>query len=83
MDLKESYPVQTAEFAISHGLDQKSAFCWWIPNTLKHCNRIISAIKTRYAKKTHKYGIQVLRNVEEAYLIEKETDKDSSISILR
>lgn len=75
-DLKESYPIQTAEFAISQGIDQKPAFRWWIPTVLKQRNRVVLAIKTRYTKKTHKYGIKVPRNVEEAYLLDKESNTD-------
>jgi hypothetical protein len=43
---------------------------------MKHRNRIVSAIKSRCTKKTNKYGIQVPHNVEEAYLINRETNTD-------
>lgn len=33
-------------------------------------------MKTRYVKKTHKYGIQVPKTVEEAYSIDEETNTD-------
>jgi hypothetical protein len=75
-DLKESYPVQVAEFAISNGIQDLPGFRWWVPSTTKRQNRIIKAIKTRYKKKTHKYGIQVPTSVEEAYQIDKETNTD-------
>ena len=65
--------VGNFEFALSHGLQEKIAFSWWVPHVLKRKNRIIKAIKTRYAKKTHKYGIQVPRSIEEAYQIDRDT----------
>jgi uncharacterized protein YjdB len=34
-DLKESYPVQVAEFAVQHRLDDKPALRWWVKDTLK------------------------------------------------
>ena len=39
-ELKESHPVETAEFAKSRGIDDESAFAWWVPHTLKEekCN---------------------------------------------
>jgi hypothetical protein len=66
-DLKQSFPVQVAEFAIRHNLEDKPAFRWWFQDTLKCRDRIIKAVKTRYLKRTHKYGIQLPKTVEEAY----------------
>ena len=34
-ELKESHPVDTAEFAKSRGIDDESAFTWWVPHMLK------------------------------------------------
>lgn len=34
-DLKESYSIQTAEFAISQKLADKPAFKWWVNDTVK------------------------------------------------
>ena len=31
-ELKESHPVETAEFAKSRGIDDETVFAWWIPN---------------------------------------------------
>jgi hypothetical protein len=50
-DMKESYPVQVAEFAISQGLGDLPAFKWWDKDPLKRRDRIIKAVKTRYLKK--------------------------------
>ena len=44
-DLKESYPVQVAEYAVAQGLDHEPAFAWWGLYVLKKCNRIIAAIQ--------------------------------------
>jgi hypothetical protein len=45
-DLKEAYPVQVAEFAVSRGLADHVAFRWWVPFTLKHAARIIKSVKS-------------------------------------
>jgi hypothetical protein len=37
---------------------------------------MVKAIKRRYAKKTHKYGIQLPKTIEVAYKINKETGTD-------
>jgi hypothetical protein len=58
-NMKESFPVQVAEFTVSQGLENETAFAWRVKDTLNKKNRIIKAMKTRYARKTHKYGIQL------------------------
>jgi hypothetical protein len=74
--MKEAYPVQMAEFAISHNIQDLPGFRWWVPATIKAQGRIIKAVHTRYEKKSHKYGIQVPMSVAEAYQIDKDTNTD-------
>ena len=70
-ELKESHPVETAEFAKSRGIDNEPGFAWWVPHTLKKRNTIISAMKVRLRKTTHKYGIKIPTSVDHAM----ETDR--------
>jgi hypothetical protein len=70
-DLKESYPVQVAEFAFQHNLSEKPAFRWWVKDTLKRRDRIIKAVKSQYIKRTHKYGIRLPNTVQEAYELDR------------
>jgi hypothetical protein len=70
-DLKESDPVQTAEYAVANQLENEPAFAWWVKETIKRRDRIISQVKTRYQKRTHKFGIEVPKNVAEALAIDK------------
>jgi hypothetical protein len=58
-ELKDSYPIELAEFAKVRGIPAEPAFVWWIPHTLGRRNAIHSAVKARVRKKTHKYGIEV------------------------
>jgi hypothetical protein len=39
-DLKESNPVQIAEYAQRNELVDEPAFAWWVPNTLRKRDRI-------------------------------------------
>ena len=48
-DLKESYPVQTAEYAVVAKIAMEPAFAWWVPHMLKKRNRIISNVKSKLA----------------------------------
>lgn len=71
-DLKESNPVEIADYAVAHGLDSEPAFAWWVPFTLKRRNRIIAAVNKRYHKRTHKFGIEIPKTYEDCVRIDKE-----------
>ena len=58
-EMKESHPIETAEFAKARGIDRKPAFRWWVNYTLKKRDAIIASVKSRLKKSTHKYGIEV------------------------
>ena len=70
-DMKESYPVKVAEFVINRGLEKKPAFAWWVPHVMKKRKLIVSKLKSRMRKKTHKFGLEVPASVEEAYQIDE------------
>jgi hypothetical protein len=70
-DLKESNPVEVAEFAKSRGIDDEPAFKWWVPYTLKKRDRIIAAVNSRVKKSTHKYGIEIPATIEEAMKLDE------------
>jgi hypothetical protein len=70
-DMKESYPVQTAEFATSRGIHTEPAFTWWVPYTLRKRDVIISAVKARVRKTSHKYGKEIPTSRDHAYEIDK------------
>jgi hypothetical protein len=44
-DMKNSYPVQLAEYAIHNRIAGEPAFAWWIQHVLKKRNRIIGKLK--------------------------------------
>jgi hypothetical protein len=72
-DLKESNPVELAEYAITNKLSTMPAFIWWVPHTIRKRDRIIKKVKTKYWKRTHKYGIELPKSVAEAYAIDERT----------
>ena len=65
-DMKYSYPVQTAEYAVQSQLSGEPAFAWWAPYVLKKRNRIIAKAKSKYWVRTHKFGIRVRKCVMNA-----------------
>jgi hypothetical protein len=60
-DLKESNPVQVAEYALANGIDAEPAFAWWVPFTIKKKVSIIAKVKTRYLMLSHKFGKELLK----------------------
>jgi hypothetical protein len=70
-DLKESNPIEVAEYPVAQGIQDEPAFAWWVPYVLKRCDYIISKINTTYHKRTHKYGIEVPKTIAEALAIDK------------
>lgn len=46
-DLKESFPIEVAEYAVANGIDGMPAFAWWAPYVLKKRDRIIKAVNKR------------------------------------
>jgi hypothetical protein len=73
-DLKESDPVKVAEYAVANKLVHKPAFAWWVPHTLCKQDNIVSAVKTRYQKKTHKFGTCTPKTVRKALEIDRDTN---------
>ena len=47
-DIRESYPVQVAEYAVSSRISEEPAFAWWASSVLKKRKRIIAKTKSKY-----------------------------------
>ena len=72
--VKESYPVQVAEFAFARDIQNKPAFKWWVYHTLKKRDYLIHKIKTStpHRKGRMKFGIKIPYTVEEALQLDRE-----------
>ena len=75
-DLKESNPVEVAEYAVANKIASEPAFAWWVPWTIRKRDRIIKKAKSKYWVRTHKYGIELPKTVAQAYKIDDETGTD-------
>ena len=69
--------MQVPYYAKINDLVDDPAFSWWYPTYLRKWKRIIYKIKYSYWKRTHKYGIQFLKSVEEDVQI----DTDNNITL--
>ena len=57
IEVKESYPVQLAEYAKLHQLEDEPAFVWWIAHALRKRDQIISSVKERVKNRTRNYQV--------------------------
>jgi hypothetical protein len=57
VDLKDSNPVELAEYAVANRLQEEPAFKWWVSSVLRKRNRIIAKVKSRYWSTSHKFGL--------------------------
>jgi hypothetical protein len=71
-DLKDSFPVEVAEYVMVNKILKEPAFAWWANHVLHKRNRIIKKVKSRYWDHTHKYGILLPKSIEEALWIDRE-----------
>ena len=73
-ELKDSNPVEIAEYAIANQISEEPAFSWWVPHVMRKRDRIIQKLKSKkYWHRTHKYGIELPKTVKEALEIDKRT----------
>ena len=68
--MKDAHPVETAEYARARGISNEPAFAWWVPYTLRKREVILAAVKNRIRRMTHKYGIEIQRDVEHLHEID-------------
>ena len=68
-NLKESHPIETAEYDKIIGIDHEPAFNRWVSHVLKKRDRIILLVKKQnpqFLKRTHKSGIELPKTTKEA-----------------
>jgi hypothetical protein len=73
-EMKNTFPVETADYAIGNKLDKEIAFSWWVPHVMRKRERIINKLKkskTKYWHRTHKYGIELPKSIEEALKMQR------------
>ena len=75
-DLKESNPIEVAEYAVANKIAEEPAFAWWVCPILRRHDRIIRKVKSRYWKRTHKYGVELPKSVKEVLAIDARTGTD-------
>jgi hypothetical protein len=63
-DVKETYSVQVAEYAVQVRIQDEPAFAWWVPHVLKKRALIIAKVKNKYWQRTNKFGIRIYKSIK-------------------
>ena len=71
-ELKQSNPIELADYIVNNKLEEEEAFTWWLPYVRKKRKTIIAKSNSKYWQRSYKYGIRVPKSVEEALDIDKE-----------
>ena len=70
--VKESNPIETAEYAVAQQIHKEPAFNWWLPHVLRKRDRIIHKCVARTRKSKMKFGIMVPHTIQDAYDLDAE-----------
>ena len=61
-----------ADFSKARHIEDEPAFAWWVPCTLRKRDYIISKVKGRLKKTSHKCGIEMSTSVEHAIELDRQ-----------
>jgi len=75
-DVKQAYPLELTEYTLANKIQDKPAFAWWALDILRQKNQMLSKLKSKYWRTSHKLGIEIPKLVEHALQIDCETGTD-------
>ena len=73
--LKESHPIEVAEYVTVLNLETAPALTWWVPYAIKKRDRIIASINWRVTNQDHKFGIKIPKDIKEALKLDQDNGK--------
>ena len=47
-DLKDSYPVDLSNYAVTNKIQDEPAFAWWVPYVIGKQKRFIAKLRSKY-----------------------------------
>jgi hypothetical protein len=70
-DLKQSHPVEVADYAVANKISEEPAFAWRVRKVLRKRNIVIKKVKSsKYWARAHRYGVRIPKSVKEALRID-------------
>ena len=70
-EIKETNPVEVAEYAQDNNIIEEPTFAWWAPEVLKKRERLIKVVKHRTRRVGYKFGIKIPTSIDEALQLDK------------
>ena len=70
-EIKHSYPLKVAEYVSKNNLADEVAFAWWVKDTMKKRDRVISSAIHRAPKKAFEFRVEIPSSVKHAYQIDR------------
>ena len=70
-DIKESNPVEVAEYAFYKHIEDEPAFAWWVRTALKRRDVMVSKVARRVRKRV-KFGVKIPKDYDEAVKFDRE-----------
>ena len=77
-DMKNSYYVHMAEYAVNCRIAGNPEFSWWIRHVLAKRNHIIGKLKSKYWFRTQKFSIKIPNSVQKG----KDFDDENGNTLL-
>ncbi len=75
-DIKESNPIEVADYAIQNKIGDEPAFSWWVYKVSKKRDRLVKMVRHRLIKRGIKFGVNIPRTVKEALEFDKMNGND-------
>jgi hypothetical protein len=69
-ELKESFPIEVAEYAVANGICDAPAFAWWFHKVLCKDHRIVKVVNSRCLKRTHCFWIEIPKTAKRSFEID-------------
>ena len=74
--VKESNPIELAEFAVAHNLHNEPAFAWWMHHVLRKRKHFINKLRKEVKRSNLKFGLVVPKTVREALELDKKNGNE-------
>ena len=55
--MNKSNPFELDEYSVANEISDEPDFNWWVKEILRHRDRIISKVKSKYWRTSHRFGI--------------------------
>ena len=81
--VKETNPIQVAEYAHGNQIDVEPTFDWWVPTVLWHHNHIIKTVQSCHQHVGYKFGIHLPTSIKNVKWLDLENGNTLWMDALR